>query len=490
MSAPEMRPTRSVGIRTLGCRLNQFESDGILGRFAQAGYRVVDFDEGPDIAIINTCTVTDQADARNRAVVRQAVRQNRGAAVIVTGCFAQTDPAVIEGIEGVSLVVGNDRKSSLFDIVHAHLLASPDATLAGAVGGERPPLAGGTLPVLSRPFAYEDALPVGHTRAYLKIQDGCDRHCSYCKIPQARGRGVSRPLSEVIAQAERLQASGVPEIVLTGVNLGWYSDPGSGLGLNGLLRGLLDVLDTARLRISSIEPPDVNAELAEILSHARACPFLHMPLQSGSAAVLRRMRRTYNATSFRLRVEAARRRLPDVSLGTDVIVGFPGETEAEFGETLAMLSELEFANIHPFRFSARQNTVAAGLPGRVGEDVIRERMSRILALRETGREAYARRFVGQSRETVLEERDETGWRGMTDNFLRVRLVQELQGAAGAYRRGQMLNVRIVGLSDSGAVLGSVADVRSQSRSVARAAAASATPRRAASSPGMISTPYT
>ena len=466
---PHADGSLSVGVQTLGCRLNRFESDGLLARFAAAGYRLVDFDAGPDIAIINTCTVTDQADARNRNAVRRAIRNNPDAAVVVTGCFAQTDPAVLASIEGVSLVIGNDRKSALFDIIHARVQSSPQLHPGAAVrraeepsreaapravkGGPVVWSGGAVLPLLQAPFAYSEATPVGHTRGYLKIQDGCDRKCSYCKIPQARGRGVSRELGDVLGHAARLEESGVPEIVVTGVNLGWYRDPGTGLGLNGLLRRLVENLKRSRLRLSSIEPPDVNSELAEIMSHPRFCRFLHMPLQSGSARVLRAMRRTYNPHSFRLRVESVRRLLPDISLGTDVILGFPGETELEFEETLRMLSELDFANIHPFRFSARAGTPAAGFTDRVPQSIVRARMERLMALRQAARRAYASRFVGHVREVVVEG-DAAGpfFRGTTDNFLQVVFQKGPDSSVGS---GSLVRIRLDSVGESGILNGTL-----------------------------------
>ena len=455
----------SVGIKTLGCRLNQFESDGILARFVAAGYALVDFDSGPDIAIINTCTVTDQADARNRNAVRRAIRNNPDARVVVTGCFAQTDPEVLKEIDGVAMVIGNDRKSALFDLVHARIQSVSHWNAGRAPlpwtneahghtargGGLGHPTEG--LPLLESPFAYAEAIPVGHTRAYLKIQDGCDRKCSYCKIPQARGKGVSRPMEDILEHAARLEAAGVPEIVVTGVNLGWYRDPLTKTRLNGLLRRLVGSLRKARLRLSSIEPPDVNVELADIMAHPRFCRFVHMPVQSGSARILRQMRRTYNPRSFRLRAEAVRAALPDVSLGTDVIVGFPGETDADFAATLELLGVLDFANIHPFRFSPRAGTAAARLAGRVPEAVVRARMDRLLQLRDAGRRAYAGRFLGTAREVVVEEERPSGiLRGTTDNFLHVSFQQ---GSERSTPRGALVRIRLDGLDESGSLWGTL-----------------------------------
>lgn len=444
-------------MHTLGCRLNRFESDGILSKFAAAGYEVVDFENAPDIAIVNTCTVTDQADSRNRNLIRRAVRANANTRVVVTGCFAQTDPDVVARIPGVAMVIGNDRKSSLFDLVEEYLAAekvrranAADQDESGTGAGNLlanvdpaalvsalPPVRPGTLPVLSRPFAYEEALPVGHTRAYIKVQDGCDRKCSYCKIPQARGRGVSRALSEIISHVSRLEENGVREIVVTGVNLGWYRDPESGARLPELLRRMLGSMRHSRLRLSSIEPPDVNAELAEISLHPLFCDFLHVPVQSGSGRVLRAMRRTYNPYSFRKRIETVLARNPEAFLGTDVIVGFPGETEEDFEQTVAMVTELGFANIHPFRFSPRAGTVAARMAGRPHPDVVRERIQTLLRIKSNGWQKYAVSQQDRKRRAIIESvADGFAW-GLTDNFLRVRLA-----VLGEVERGASVDVRL------------------------------------------------
>ena len=456
---------RTIGIQTLGCRLNQYESDGLMQKFVATGrYAPRALDDGPDIAILNTCTVTDQADARNRQAVRSIKRRNPRARVILTGCFAQTDPDKSARLPGVSLVVGNDRKAGLFDIVE-ELLAGEGATQTTSLADDKAPAPivrapadndARDRPQLENPFGYGAVVPFGHTRAYLKIQDGCDRHCSYCKIPRARGRGSSRRLPEIIDELRTLEERGVPEVVLTGVNLGWYRDRTAGLRFAGLLECLLESLTSMRLRLSSIEPCDVDGALGELSRHPLFCDFLHVPLQSGSREVLKRMRRTYNPTSFRKRVEAVLKHNPDIFLGTDAIVGFPGESEADFAATEAVCRDLGMANIHAFRFSPRAGTEAAAFTERVRDYVVRQRMNRLADLKSAGWQVYAAAQIGQLRQAVVEhprQKDASrpaghgpayAGRGLTDNFLKLVFDTDHPGAPA---QGQLADFRLLAVQN-------------------------------------------
>jgi len=502
------RPT--IGVETLGCRLNQYESDGIIQKFAASGrYRAVSLEAGPDIVIVNSCTVTDQADSRNRSLVQRIRKRNPGARVVFTGCMAQTDPDKARAIPGVELVVGNDRKPALFEIVDEFLKSADSRDPAAerrmqstAVGGKATQADGNPVPaialhqtqyyaeptvgdkamrdlyaprpVMERPFAYGDALPFGHTRAYLKIQDGCDRKCTYCKIPAARGRGVSRSARDIVDRVRRLQDEGVPEITLTGVNLGWYrdrsfgavSDRKSDLRFIGLIEKILESLGAARLRLSSIEPCDVDASLAELTLHPRMCDFLHVPLQSGSARILKAMRRTYSPESFRRRLETVLRINPRISLGTDVIVGFPGESERDFQDSLDLCAELGMANIHGFRYSKRAGTPASGFADHVSGAVVKKRMQRLQQAREDGWTRYAAAQTGSEREGVLEkleiEQDpqspnRAAVAGLvTDNYLRVSVaLNETQFAAA--RKGQMRRLRLDRISAPFCLEGTLVD---------------------------------
>ncbi len=448
----------TVSIETLGCRLNQYESDGIIRRFIESGrYAAAAPEECGDIAIVNSCTVTDQADSRNRSLVRSILKRNPAARVVFTGCMAQTDPEKARALPGVALVVGNDRKSALFDLVDEWLQqadASADIyTPQYYAESARDALAAeyGARPVLHDPFAYGAVRPVGHTRAYLKIQEGCDRKCTYCKIPQARGRGVSRSAADILDHVRRLDEEGAGEIVLTGVNLGWYRDREAELRFVRLVETMLESLSHARLRLSSIEPCDVDAPLARLSLHPRFCDFLHVPLQSGSTRILREMRRTYSAESFRRRMETVLEINPRLFIGTDVIAGFPGETEADFLESYNLCQDLGMANIHAFRFSPRAGTPAAARTDRPDSETVRERMQRLAGLKEQGWTRYATGRLGEIRTVIVEKVDGDVLEGLADNFLRVRWRAEPGGRE--VQRGELARVRLVQLDGTTTVIG-------------------------------------
>ncbi|MBM9579566.1 tRNA (N(6)-L-threonylcarbamoyladenosine(37)-C(2))-methylthiotransferase MtaB [Leptospira sp. 201903070] len=417
---PSQIAEQTVLFNTLGCRLNFFESDGLFSSLTKHGYRSAEAEEHPEVVIINTCTVTNKADSRNRNTIRNAIKKFPGSQIWVTGCYAETDRESIEAIPGVAGVVGNTEKSKLPSMI---------LEKKGLIGAED------MLGVAYDRFSYSDVLPNGHTRAYLKIQDGCNRKCSYCKIPQARGLGVSRKYEDVLDQVRFLQDHGVGEITLTGVNLGWYRDAENKKAFNRVLKDILSILEYSRLRISSIEPPDVGGELAELMSHPRFTPFLHIPLQSGSAEILKRMKRTYTPETFRKRVEIAKEKIPGLFLGTDVIVGFPGETEEMFHESVRMVEELGFAKIHAFPFSVRRNTLAETFTDSVSKEIKKERVHILNSLSRNLHKNYAIAETGKVREAILEQ----GGTAVTDNYLKVRISEE---ELKNLKSGQFLNVEL------------------------------------------------
>lgn len=448
MKPPDSTRKRTISVSTLGCRLNLYESDGLLGKFVESGrYTAAEGDEIPDIAIINTCTVTGQADRKSRTAVEAVLRRNPAAVVVVTGCFAQTDPDKAAAIPGVSMVIGNDLKTSLFEKLEALDHANGAVVHRGSAEGSVIP-GYGVRPVMEKPFAYGAVLPHGHTRGYLKIQDGCDRACTYCKIPMARGRGTSRGAADVLDAVDRMVAAGVPEIVLTGVNLGWYRD--QGLRFVPLLEKILERLrGRSRLRLSSIEPCDVGYDLARLFTHPDFCPFLHVPVQSGSAEILRRMRRTYTPQSFQKRVEAVLAVKPDVFIGTDVMTGFPGESDQDFEDSITLCVNLGMANIHAFRYSPREGTPAMSMAGAVDGRIVRGRMERLREVRSKGFAEYVRRDAESVRKIVIEDEKDGFVRGISENFLRVHLPPHTHAV-----RGAVIQARIVGLDQLGRVIGS------------------------------------
>ncbi len=405
-----------VSFQTLGCRLNIFESDGLSNALKNAGIETVSIEENPEIVIVNTCTVTNKADSKNRNIIRSAIKNNPGSQVWVTGCYAETDRTVIENIPGVTGVVGNSEKSNLPNLILEKLNIShtPQKNL------DR--------------FSYSDVLPVNHTRAYLKIQDGCNRVCSYCKIPSARGKGVSRNKSDIIDQVKFLQDNGIGEIILTGVNLGWYRNENGEKAFNSLLENILEVLEYSRLRLSSIEPSDVNATLSKMIFHPRFCKYLHVPLQSGNSEILRKMKRSYTAETYRKRIELVLKDHPNIFIGTDIIAGFPGETLLQFHDSLQLVKDLSISKIHAFPYSPRKGTVAENFPDSITKDEKRKRVFELNTLSENMYFEYFKRNENKIFEGILESSNQV----LTDNYLKISLVDSVNLAN--LKLGQFLSV--------------------------------------------------
>ena len=379
---------------TFGCKVNQYESQALRERFSRNGLTEVACDDGADLFVINTCTVTESATAQARREVRQLARRFPFSEITVTGCAADSHREEFLGLPGVRRVVGHDQKASICD----------DPRLA---------------PADSAPSIFDLAISRfdQHTRAFLKVEDGCDLNCSFCIIPKVRGTAVSRPLDAAVDEARRLVGNGYQEIVLTGVHLGSYGkDLGGRPMLADLVERLLAVPGLKRLRLSSLEANEISDPLIALMAaDRRFCPHLHLPLQSGDDEVLRAMRRRYNARQYLAACERVAERVPDPSFTADVIVGFPGETEERFGNTMDLCRRVGFSRIHVFSYSRRRGTDAAGmpdLPGRVKKD----RRRRLERLSEELTDAYARRFLGREVE-VLVEADGGGY---TERYLKAR----------------------------------------------------------------------
>ena len=415
-------------IETLGCRLNFFESDGIGNILSRNGISLVDKGDIPEFVIINTCTVTNKADSKSRNVIRNAIKKYPNSQIWVTGCYAQTDKDIIKNIPGVTSVLGNDEKSKLpFEI-----LKSKDYN---------------TNHITDR-FSYSNILPIAHTRAYLKIQDGCNRKCSYCKIPEARGHSVSRNYNEILDQVRYLQDNGIGEIVLTGINIGWFKDQFGKKSFIKLLKDILKILYYSRLRISSIEPPDVGVELSELFLHPRLTSFLHCPVQSGSKNVLKKMRRSYTPFSFMKRIEKVKQVNSELFLGTDLIVGFPFETQIDFEDSISLLKDLNFAKIHTFPFSVRKNTAAASFENNISKEEKRMRSKKVQSLSDKLLNSYIKTQVGTIREAILENDGAC----LTDNYLKVRLPEEQYKNLNT---GQFLEVQILNVTENNFIEGTL-----------------------------------
>lgn len=354
-------PRSTVYIETHGCKLNQADSQELARRFTEEGYRIVAEGQSTDVYVVNTCTVTHVADRKARHALRNTRRRNPQAVVVATGCYAQRAPGPLASIAGVDLVTGNTGKEGLVDRVTG-LLELPE--VACSTGS---------------PMDLRGDLGL-RTRAMVKIQERCDQVCAYCIVPRVRGRKRSVHPDALVTQVQRLVEQGRQEVVLTGTQLGSYGFDVPGAGLVRLVSRLLDETDVPRLRVSSLQPQEMTRELLELWDNPRLCPHFHLPLQSGSAAILRRMRRRYTPLQYANTVEAIRARIPDAAITADVIVGFPGETDALFQESYRLCQSIGFAGIHVFPYSARPGTSAAHFTDAIEQRCKRERMKRILAL--------------------------------------------------------------------------------------------------------------
>jgi threonylcarbamoyladenosine tRNA methylthiotransferase MtaB len=405
-------PTR-VAIATLGCKVNAYDTATIADRLRAAGCVVVPDDAAADVVIVNSCTVTDAADAESRRLARRARRTNPTARVIVTGCWAQTRPDAAAQLEAVDWVIGLNRLDALVEAA----TAPRPAVARVEVGNSRREAAVAT--VGARSFD-------GQTRAFLKVQEGCDLFCTFCIVPMARGRSRSLPPREVLAEAEALAASGFRELVITGVHLGgWGHDLDPPLDLVGLLEALVEQGRFERIRLSSIDPHEVSERLVRLMAAAPSvCPHLHVPLQAADDGVLGRMRRRNDVALAAERLAMIRELLPDAAIGTDLIAGFPGEDEAAFARTLGFVDASPLTYGHVFPYAVRQGTTAAKLDGHNARPTITERARRLRAVCDRKRNAFAARFDRSSAEVLVETtRDprDGRLRGYTRNYLRVRL---------------------------------------------------------------------
>lgn len=400
-----------IAIETHGCKLNQADSEALARHLRALGHQVVSADEeGVQIYILNTCTVTHTADAKARQALRAAHRHHPSAYIVATGCLAQRDPDALRSLPGVSLVIGNAQKENL-----------PHHVLALVGGGDATPCATG-VPSDGLPF-------LGRTRAFLKIQEGCNQVCAYCIVPRVRGRERSVPLEELVRAVHEREAEGYKEIVLTGTQLGSYGYEWGGEGLTALLKALLARTAIPRIRVSSLQPQELSPALLEMWSDPRLCPHFHIPLQSGSDAILRRMRRRYTRQEYLEAVERVRRYLPAAAITTDIIVGFPGETEADFQDTLSVCRAVGFAKIHLFPYSRRPGTSAFHFPDQVPAAVKRQRMALLGEVARQQAAAFRRASLGSVRPVLWEEgrpfNGRTVWQGLTDTYLRVYALSSL-----------------------------------------------------------------
>lgn len=394
---------------TLGCKVNAYETDAVASLLNARGYYEANENEIVDVIIINTCSVTSTSDQKSRQHIRKFHKLYPEAIIVVMGCYAQVDPESVSSLPGVAIVVGASDRHRIPDLIEQYKQHSQAII---------------TVEKNQRNFDYEDFGVTSFThnsRAYLKIQDGCDNFCSYCIIPYSRGRLRSRPVESIITEIKDLVSHGYKEIILTGIHTGGYGSDLDGFTFSDLVATILrEVPNLFRLRISSIEENEVTPDLLNIMAKSSVMArHLHLPLQSGSSSVLKRMNRKYDTAAFLAKVKMIRDYLPDIALSTDVIVGFPGETEEEFTETYNFIKQANFMRLHVFPFSPRSGTSAARMKNQVSPEVKKERVNRLISLSEELEADYERRFIGRKVEVIFEEYDETSHFaiGHTSNYL-------------------------------------------------------------------------
>ena len=406
-----MSTTGTVAFYTLGCKLNFSETSTIARSFTAAGYFQVSFDNAADVYVINTCSVTENADKKFKAIVKQALKQNPDGFLVAIGCYAQLKPEELAALDGVDLVLGANEKFNVVDFVES----KPADTSVHACA-------------IDKVEQYVGSYAIGErTRAFLKVQDGCDYKCTYCTIPLARGFSRSDTLSNVMKQAHEIVSQDIKEIVLTGVNIGDFGKGEFGAKNHAhtfydLVHALDAVEGLARIRISSIEPNLLRQETIDFVAQSkRFVPHFHVPLQSGSNTILAAMRRRYQRELYVKRVAQIKNRMPHACIGVDVIVGFPGETDAHFMETYHFLNELDISYLHVFSYSERANTLAAEMPNPVSKNVRAKRSKMLRGLSQKKRRAFYEQQLGTTQDVLFESENKNGFiHGFTSNYVKVK----------------------------------------------------------------------
>ena len=427
---------KRVAFHTLGCRLNQHETDSLASDFFKGGYEIVESEEDADVHVINTCTVTNRSDQKSRNTINHVCRTKDDALVVVTGCFAVSNREYLEKKRGITYVVDNARKSQIFHLVDAHFkgeILHPNS--------------------LDRDlFKFCAAEKSFHTRSMIKIQDGCDNFCSFCIVPLVRGRATSRPPEDILENVRHVMDFGYKEVVLTGVNMGRYRD--NEIDFSGLIEKILSLPGNFRVRLSSIEPEPLGDRFIDLLSHPKMCPHLHLCLQSGSERILLLMRRQYNLGEYLSLVSRIRARYPDFNLTTDIIVGFPGETGDDFGATCRIVREVGFSHVHTFKYSKRDGTRAARMPDQVPEKIKNERSEIIRRISRENKYRYRKGLVGKE-QTVLVEKVFEGAeaKGYGEHYVPVRFKLDNRCVEGALNSFHTVRITEIGHGEDPALRG-------------------------------------
>ena len=394
---------KKVAFKTLGCRLNQFETNSLVTGFTNAGYEIVDFSESADVYIINTCTVTNHSDKKSRQEISKAYGTNEDAVLVVTGCMADNHKEKLENDGRVTYAIENDNKSDILTLVNSHFkgeIISPD--------------------VLEKDrFGYESVEVGFHTRSMIKIQDGCANFCTFCIVPFVRGRAISRPPDKILNNIREVIGFGYKEVVLTGVNIGRYDQ--DGVNFEDLVEKILDLPGDFRVRISSIEPEGFGEKLFRLFDHPKLMPHLHMCIQSGSDKILLKMRRNYTVDEFKSMVSTIKNRIPDFNFTTDLMVGFPEETEEDFQLSCDAIKDIGFNHVHTFKYSRRKGTRADRLSDQIPEKIKTSRSSIIRELAEEQKRKYRTSLIGKTQKVLVEKIDTDGFaRGYGEYYVPVK----------------------------------------------------------------------
>jgi len=394
---------KKVAFKTLGCRLNQFETNSLVTGFTNAGYKIVDFSENADAYIINTCTVTNHSDKKSRQEISKAYGTNEDAVLVVTGCMANNHKEKLENDGRITYAIENDNKSDILTLVDSHFkgeIISPDI-------------------LEKNRFGYESVEVGFHTRSMIKIQDGCDNFCTFCIVPFVRGRAISRPPEDILNNIREVIEFGYKEVVLTGVNIGRYDQ--SGVNFEDLVEKILDLPGDFRVRISSIEPEGFGDKLFKLFDHPKLMPHLHMCIQSGSDKILLKMRRNYSVEEFISMVSKIKNRIPDFNFTTDLMVGFPEETEEDFQLSCDTIKDIGFNHIHTFKYSRRKGTRADRLSDQIPEKIKTSRSSIIRELAEEQKRKYRTSLIGKTQKVLVEKIDKAGFaRGYGEYYVPIK----------------------------------------------------------------------
>ncbi len=411
---------RTVSIKTLGCKLNQYESETIQSDFKKQGWDVVPFGKTADVVIINTCTVTDRSDKKCRGYIRQGAKFSKSGKSIVMGCMAESSEKSLNEMDQVLEVFNNKVKDGIVKSVVSSFEDDNENSFSG-------------MPKLETQLIKQS-----RKRAFLKIQDGCDGECSYCIVPTVRGIPKSRAMRDVINQAKELIDQGFPELVLTGITIGKYNDEGKDLA--DLTNEIVELDGDFRIRITSIEPNHVTEKLMKVMQHYKVCNHIHLPLQSGSSKILKLMKRPYTVKEFKDAVDRLRYYNPLISIGSDVIVGFPGETKEDFDETLEVVKYSNFSTVHQFTFSSRSGTEAADMKQVVTSKEINDRSSELREISEELSFNYRKLFFDKEVQTVVESRKDGTFHAISDNYLRIKLENVINIPSNGFNKIKITNI--------------------------------------------------